>query len=366
MNFIYKDKSFRFKRYPTTSNQSLRAWSAAEEHLLRHLETLKVSDHAHLAVYHDRFGFLTCLLEQEHDLTTIVLHKSQEKAIALNREENKKKGRSTLLDPLEKLSKEVQVALMKMPKSVELFQLYLYQLQASLAADGVVLVGFMTRHFSPKMLKVAELFFEEVEQSRAWKKSRVLVLRTKKEAANMLLGKTIDWGDNKPLQQYYGVFSGRHIDYASQFLLEHLKVEEGEKNILDVGAGNGVFAVAMRQQAPSAEIHLLDDSYLAIASSKLNIKGENTSFHWDDTLQEFKNDYFDLVVTNPPFHFEHENNIEVSLRLFWEVVRCLKPDGRFVLVANHHLNYQTHLRRMFPDVDIIAENEKFVIYECRK
>ena len=44
--------------------------------------------------------------------------------------------------------------------------------------------------------------------------------------------------------------------------------------------------------------------------------------------------------------FEFENNIEVSIELFKEVYRCLKMGGRFVLVANKHLNYKTHLQKV--------------------
>ncbi|MGB1284834.1 MAG: methyltransferase, partial [Polaribacter sp.] len=71
-------------------------------------------------------------------------------------------------------------------------------------------------------------------------------------------------------------------------------------------------------------------------------------------------------VSNPPFHFEHENNIEVALNLFSEVQNCLKLGGRFVLVANKHLNYKTHLDKLFCKTEVLAENKKFVIYECLK
>ena len=74
--------------------------------------------------------------------------------------------------------------------------------------------------------------------------------------------------------------------------------------------------------------------------------------------------YFDLVVSNPPFHFENETNIEVSIKLFQEVGRCLKEDGKFQLVASRHLNFNTHLIKIFADVYVIAEDEKFEIYEC--
>lgn len=118
-------------------------------------------------------------------------------------------------------------------------------------------------------------------------------------------------------------------------------------------------------QQPNAEVHLVDDSFLAVESSKMNVN-EGAHFHWKDSLEDFDDGSLDLVVSNPPFHFEHETNIEVTISLFTQVQRCLKSSGRFVLVANKHLNYKTHLDKLFINCSITAENDKFVAYECLK
>jgi len=165
-------------------------------------------------------------------------------------------------------------------------------------------------------------------------------------------------------KQYAGVFSSDHIDYATQFLLEHLKLNETDSKILDLASGNGVIAHQIKAQKPDAEVHLLDDSFLAVESSKLNV--EDVSFHWNESLEDFNAKSFDLIVSNPPFHFEYENNIEVSLNLFIQAQRCLKENGRFLLVANQHLNYKTHLDKIFGSCSITAENDKFVVYDCLK
>ena len=71
-----------------------------------------------------------------------------------------------------------------------------------------------------------------------------------------------------------------------------------------------------------------------------------------------------LIISNPPFHFEHETNIEVALDLFKEVKRCLKKGGSFQLVTSNHLNSKTHLHKLFHKVNIVVQNEKFVVYHC--
>ena len=131
-----------------------------------------------------------------------------------------------------------------------------------------------------------------------------------------------------------------------------------------MACGNGILAHAALANKPNAEIHLLDDSELAIASSKINIDSEKACFHYNDTLDNFENNTFDLIISNPPFHFEHETNIEVALNLFKEVKRCLKKGGSFQLVTSNHLNSKTHLNKLFHKVNIIAQNEKFVVYHC--
>ena len=152
----------------------------------------------------------------------------------------------------------------------------------------------------------------------------------------------------------------------TQFLLENLKVQSNELKVLDVASGNGIIACEVVLQNSNAEVTLVDDFNLAIASSKINLKDKKAVFVCEDTLQNLPKETFDLVVSNPPFHFEHENNIEVTLLLFKGVYNCLHTNGRFLLVANSHLNYQTHLRTIFSDVEILKENKKFQILSCRK
>jgi 16S rRNA G1207 methylase RsmC len=173
---------------------------------------------------------------------------------------------------------------------------------------------------------------------------------------------TIDWKGNT-LQQFYGVFSSGKIDIGTQYFLEDLAIREDEVQILDLASGNGVIADEALQLNPKAQLTLLDDAVLAVESSKLNVS-ETAQFVCDDDLLQLPKNHYDLVLSNPPFHFEYENNIEVSLHLFEQVHSCLKTNGRFLLVANKHLNYRTHLEKYFAQVLQVKSNEKFEVLEC--
>ncbi len=359
-----KQKEYKINRIPEPKDQSLKAWSAADEYLLSCFNDLK-SEKNNLAIYNDRFGYLTCHLN-EYSPTLIITNKSQEKSIQENIKKNKIGiDNINFINPLEEYKPKANIALIKIPKSLELFKLFLYQVCNNSSDNIEVICSFMTRHFSPQILKIASDFFNDVEQSKAKKKSRLLILKNKKENKITDIIQSFDYKGNI-MQQYAGVFSAKHIDYATQFLLEHLEVKNVDNKILDLASGNGIIAKEIRSTNESAEIHLLDDFYLAIASSQLNINSKNTFHHFNDSLEDFEDEYFDLIVSNPPFHFEYEINIQIPLELFKEAHRCLQSNGNFQLVANKHLNYKTHLIRLFSIVETIAENDKFIVYQCKK
>ena len=356
------NNKYSINRYPKTRNQSLQAWSAADEYLLTEFDSLNLENPS-MAIINDRFGFLSCHLHT-FSPKIILNYKSQEKAIIQNIESNDLNfSKLNFISPLQYLPNKIDVSIIKIPKSMDLFKMQLFQLSKSLNKDSIVLASFMTKYFSPQMLSIANDFFEEVKQSKAWKKARVLLLKNKKQEKEILILNSIKFQDLN-FQQYYGVFSAKNIDYASQFFIQHLKIKNSDQRVLDLASGNGVLSKAIQLRNPNCEIHLMDDSFLAVESSKLNLNGENVTYHFNDSMELFKDDYFDLVISNPPFHFEHETNIEVAIRLFHDVKRCLKSEGRFELVASQHLNFKTHLIKIFKNVLIISENNKFIIYQC--
>lgn len=362
MKYNYNVRDFDIKRYPSTTNRSLQPWNAADELILEFIGDLNDEPES-TALINDRFGFLATTLFKLQPLS-VVNHKSHQKAIERNYVSNslvlKSRSIKTSLESLP----DTDVGVIKIPKSLEAFEFYLQLLHCSLKEKGVIVCGFMTKYFTPQLLEISSKYFEDVEQSKAKKKARLLILKNKKEIEHQTVTIDIKFGD-KVYKQHPGVFSSDHIDYATQFLLEHLSIKESENNILDLASGNGVIADHILHQKPNSEVHLVDDSFLAVESSKMNVN-ESAHFHWNDSLEDFDDESLDLVVSNPPFHFEYETNIEVTISLFTQVQRCLNESGRFVLVANKHLNYKTHLDKLFKTCSITAENDKFEIYECLK
>ncbi|PQJ22993.1 methyltransferase [Tenacibaculum sp. SG-28] len=354
-------EDLHLERYPSTSNKSLRPYSTAE---LLALEYIGGHNIEKVYLYNDRFGFWNCML---YPLQTVTVwtYASQKKAIVQNLKRNNFSTEINYFTPLDSLEK-VSLVLLKVPKSLELFDLFLYQIHQAATADIEVVCCFMTKYFSKSLQQIAEKYFYETSQSKAWKKARLFILKgPKKDVASEEFKKIISF-KGKEFKQYFGVFSSSNIDIGTQFLLQNFHVTQEELMVLDLASGNGVIANFVQEQNKNASVTLVDDFNLAVASSKCNVNPLNSVFICDNSLSSFNKEHFDLIVSNPPFHFEHENNIEVTLHLFQEVFYCLKDTGRFVVVCNNHLNYATHLSKIFPSVILHAKNTKFSVYECVK
>jgi len=363
MKYQFQEKEYQFHRYPKTDNKSLQPWNAGDELTLSFLEENNLL-HKNGCLFNDRFGFLACVLPQSK---SILDYKSQERALVQNAEQNGLSAAELRKEYiLGEIGEMFDFSVIKVPKSVEHFELYLTQIKNNIGESGRVVCAFMTKYFTPQILEIASKHFHSVEQSKAWKKARLLILSQPKQGVEVAEHKVVPNAFGDDLLQYSGVFASKGIDIGTRFLLENFTLKPDEVITLDLASGNGIIAKTLGERMPQAELHLLDDSHLAVESSKLNLKNSNSFFYCNDTLADMQPNYFDLIISNPPFHFGHETNIEVSLALFAESKNYLKDGGRLVIVSNKHLNYKIHLQKLFTTARNLEENDKFEIIECVK
>ncbi|MEN8927989.1 MAG: methyltransferase [Flavobacteriales bacterium] len=347
-------------RVPESTNNSLRAWSAADELLVSFLEEKNPES---VTIYNDSFGYLSAHAAPRTVYLATDL-KSQEKAIAENFKTNKLN--SDCIHPLslvKKAPKKAKLGLMKIPKSLDLFEMFLSHSAQNIYKTGFLACGFMTRNFTKQMLEIASEYFEVVEQSLSKKKARLLILSKPKNIEKKAFLNTIPQ-ENGEIKQYFGVFSAKRIDFATQFLIENLEPPEQVETVLDLACGNGILAKEVSQLFPEAEYHLVDDSNLAIESAKLNLQGDNFNFYHNNNLEDLNSGTMDYIVCNPPFHVEYEIDISLPLRLFRAAQKKLTREGKFQLVANTHLNYKPHLEKIFKMVKVVYDNDKFIVYSC--
>ncbi|MGC2196142.1 MAG: peptide chain release factor N(5)-glutamine methyltransferase [Terriglobales bacterium] len=136
--------------------------------------------------------------------------------------------------------------------------------------------------------------------------------------------------------------------------------------IADVGTGSGAIALALARELPNAEIHATDISPAALeiaeanaARLQLEFRTSNEHpperrifFHDTDLLRGLEENAFDIIVSNPPYVGEsEEDEVQLEVRKFeprnavfagptgLEVIRnlvpaagaALKPGGHFIM-----------------------------------
>ena len=121
-----------------------------------------------------------------------------------------------------------------------------------------------------------------------------------------------------------------------------------ELRIVDVGTGSGAIALALATELPSAEIHATDISPEALEVARTNaVRLELASrieFHLADLLDGLPPASYDIVVSNPPYVGEsEEESVQLEVRKFeprnavfagptgLEVIERLIPQARAAL-----------------------------------
>jgi release factor glutamine methyltransferase len=150
-----------------------------------------------------------------------------------------------------------------------------------------------------------------------------------------------------------------------------------ELRIADVGTGSGAIALALATELPLAEIHATDISPAALEIARSNAaRHELTSrveFHQADLLDGFSPASFDVVVSNPPYVGEsEEDSVQLEVRKFeprtavfagptgLEVIERLIPQAREALGPGGWLVFEIsgtiadRVRRLLSSWDEVA------------
>jgi release factor glutamine methyltransferase len=147
-----------------------------------------------------------------------------------------------------------------------------------------------------------------------------------------------------------------HLIETALQLNQGLGASGGFRRIVDVGTGSGAIALALAKELPQAEIHATDISAAALEIARANAARHQLEgrirLQEANLLEGLSAKDFDLVVSNPPYVGESEEDmvqlevrkfepraavfagptgIEVIARLLPQAHARLKPDGWLVL-----------------------------------
>jgi len=166
---------------------------------------------------------------------------------------------------------------------------------------------------------------------------------TKKQGTNVwtgIRGRLGAWYFNSPLRRLSEIlFFG---DVKSAFLNEVSPVIQGNKVVLDIGAGSGYYSLAIAKKMSAGKIICLDSSEEMLQSleqkaEKKDLKDRIQILKGEASSSGLANESVDLVVSNGLLH--ELSNPEAVLR---EMHRVLRPNG-WVIVTDFRSTRITNL-----------------------
>ncbi len=170
-------------------------------------------------------------------------------------------------------------------------------------------------------------------------------------------------GERFTLALHPGVFASGALDPATALLASVVEIRRTGRT-LDLGCGSGVLGMLAARLAPNSEVYLVDASASAIASARENCQRNhlpNTHVLPSDGIEAVRHLRFDLVLCNPPFHYQRTHSSATALRFIHEVGELLAPHGRFYLVANQFLRYEPAMQETFGNVTTLANDGKYKV-----
>lgn len=360
---VLPDRTLQLQRFPLRRDDALRAWDAADEYLLQHLQEFPVA--GRLLLVDDAFGALACALHAREPVVWSDSHLGR-LALAHNLGLNG-------LEPVAFVPGDCEPdgafdrVLLKLPKSLARLEDVLLRLRPCLRPGAQVVLGGMIKHTPLRAYRLLEGVIGATKTSRGVRKARLACadFDPDRTLPARLPDALYPWDGGPDLRNRPGVFSREKLDAGTRLLLAHLPETDAPLAAADLGSGNGVLALELARRCPAAEILGVDESYQAVACAAENAAArglaDRVRFAAADGLADAEPDSLDLVVCNPPFHQSHAVGDLIAWRLMEQARRALRPGGELRVVGNRHLGYHVKLKRLFGGCEVLGSDEKFVV-----
>ena len=366
------ERTLKLRRYPVRKNETLQAWDAADEYIINHVHDMELDPQRPILIMNDSFGALSCWFAQKGKVTSVTDSFIAKQGCIANLKANQL-PHIKIIDCLAELPENPQLVLLKLPKNNRLLTWQLQQLCNLLPRDCVVIAAAKAREIHTSTLKLFDKYLGETRTSLAVKKARLIFCQPDPALAKPMPA-PLTWDvpeHNLTLTNHANVFSGDSLDMGARLLLEHIPQNSRYTDIIDLGCGNGVIGLKAARLNPHANITCVDESYMAAASCKanaeLNLKvPAQVQVKVSNCLDQFPANSADLVLCNPPFHQQTTITDHIAWQMFCDSKQVLRPKGQLIVIGNRHLGYDGKLKRLFGNVSVIAQNNKFVIYQSGK
>ena len=198
---------------------------------------------------------------------------------------------------------------------------------------------------------------DKLKNSEIIKFKKYLKRRQQKEPIAYILGFKHFW-KYKFLTNKYVLIPRPDTELIIEEALKYLPANKSNK-ILDIGTGSGCIVVSILKERPKCKATAIDISLKAINVAKTNAKLhqlENKINFINNDIDKYKSNYYDLIISNPPYidSFElsrldedikfHEPRLALSGGLYgFENIKkvivkskkLLKINGKLILEIGH-------------------------------
>jgi 16S rRNA G1207 methylase RsmC len=375
--FIVNDKNLFLERFPASQvNRSLQAWDAVDEYLVNYLEQQElIASDTKLLVMNDDFGSITLNYSQSSIVTVTDSYISQ---LGLNHNIEQNNVRFDSLQQfssLNALPAEIDIILYKIPKNKTLLVEQLTTIKNTYHNKKVCFIaGDKAKNIHTSTLKLFEKYLGTTSTSLAVKKARLVFSNLdNKTSFNQAQNKR--WlleNTDIEVNNMANVFAREKLDIGARLFIDHIPPQLNDLNIIDLGCGNGVIGLSVLHQFPDANVHFIDESYMAVCSSKENVSKNfpdsvaQCQFSVNDCLTGLDTESVDLILCNPPFHQQNAVTDHIAWQMFRDSYRVLKKGGELRIVGNRQLGYHIKLQRLFGNEKLIASSAKFVVHSAIK
>jgi 16S rRNA G1207 methylase RsmC len=358
------------KRYPHRSGDQNRAWNSADLLLLEYAAQSGLKS-AQTLVVNDEFGALAIALGSE--ATSWSDSALAREALLRNAGLNEIEP-PPLIPSTEAPQGRFGLVLLRVPKQLSLLRYQLQTLRDSLPDECLVVCGGMDKHLPRSLAAILEQYLGPTERHRGERKARLFSVRPDRT----LVAREPEYQSYEcaelgmEISSRPNVFSSGQLDIGTRLLLQQRPHFPPVKEVLDLGCGNGVIGLAALQQNPQANLGFVDESMLALASARDNVRRHfpealpRCQFRWGDGLVDYAGAHPQLIICNPPFHQQHVVDDFHGRRLLVQSSDVLASGGELWLVANRHLPYARTLGQKFRSVERLAENAKFIVWRAVK
>ncbi len=382
-NFSTPYGDFNLFRYPvrereTGQLQTLRAWDAADEYLLAWLFEKEISLTGSVLIANDSFGALSLALHASSPYCfsdSFIAHQGCRHNASVN---NIDASAIHCLNSLALPEKQLDVLLIKIPKTLALLEDELYRFRPFIGENTLVVGAGMVKGMQRSTFELFEKIIGPTTTSLAKKKARLIFCTPNPES----------WCSSSPYPSHYklegsdfqianhaNVFSRSKLDIGTRLFVEYLRSGQSSnpniKDIVDLGCGNGLLGLMAADRYPAATVHYYDESYMAIASSQVNFEaafGEKRKacYQANNCLDGVAPQSADLILNNPPFHQQHVIGDFIAWQMFKDSFRVLREGGALWVIGNRHLNYHLKLKKLFGNVEVLNSDKKFVLLKSTK